>query len=173
MLSEKIKVGSVIKRYDIPHNLLRINSNRDCFERKLNETRNVLGVVEKYRDIIDVAFDLHTTTTEDWGDYLTVYPDALPHSKEFVELNNLLRSHNIKGREPRVVYSGSSSNYPTGSNAASFASYMTENLGIPTCTLEHSDLIFDKSLGTSAAMTRAVELYLNHILLALSFYKNI
>ena len=91
--------------------------------------------------------------------------------REVVMLNNFLRSRNIKGRKERVVYSGNSSEYPTGSNAASYASYITEELGIPMCTLEHSDFIFDKALGTSAAMTRAVELYLNHIALALDFYK--
>ena len=47
-----------------------------------------------------------------------------------------------------------------------------EELGIPMCTLEHSDFAFDSSLGTSVALTRAVELYLNHIMLALDFYKN-
>lgn len=169
-VSKKAQADSVIKRYDIPHNVLGINSNRDCYERRLDETKNVLAVVEKNKDIIDFGFDFHTTTTEDWGDYLTVYPDNLPHYKEFVMLNNILRSRNIKGRQERVVYSGSSSEYPTGSNAASYASYITEELGIPMCTLEHSDFIFDNSLGTPAAMTRAVELYLNHIFLALEIY---
>ena len=45
-----------------------------------------------------------------------------------------------------------------------------EEMGIPVCTLEHSDLVFDTALGTPSAMTRAVELYLNHIMLALDFY---
>ena len=171
-VSKKAQADSIIKRYDIPQNVLGINSNRDCYECRLNETKNVLAVVEKNKDIIDFGFDFHTTTTEEWGDYLTVYPDNLPHRKELVALNNTLRSRNIKGRQERVVYSGSSSEYPTGSNAASYASYITEELGIPMCTLEHSDFIFDNALGTSIAMTRAVELYLNHILLALNFYKN-
>lgn len=172
-VSKKAETGSVIKRYDIPHNSLGINSNRDCHECRLNETKNVLSIITRYKDIIDFGFDLHTTTTEDWGDYLTVYPDNLPHRKEFVMLNNILRLRNIKGRQERVVYSGSSSEYPTGSNASAYASYITEELGIPMCTLEHSDLIFDNALGTSIAMTRAIELYLNHIVLALDFYKNI
>lgn len=170
-VSQKARADSIIKRYDIPHNALGINSNRDCYECRLNETKNVLGVVEKYMDIIDCGFDLHTTTTEEWGDYLTVYPDSLPHRKEVVALNNMLRSRNIKGRQERIVYCGSSSEYPTGSNASSYASYITEEMGIPMCTLEHSDLVFDSALGTSAALTRAVELYLNHIMLALDFYK--
>ena len=83
----------------------------------------------------------------------------------------MLRSRNIKGRPERIVYSGSSSEYPTGSNASSYASYITQELGIPMCTLEHSDFVFDCSLGTSLAITRAIELYLNHIMLALDFYK--
>lgn len=171
-VSKKTQADSIIKRYDIPHNALGINSNRDCYDRQLTETRNVLSVLEDYKNEIDFGFDLHTTTTEDWGDYLTVYPDHLPHGKEFVDLNNTLRSRNITDRPARIVYSGCSSQYPTDSNAASYASYITEELGIPMCTLEHSDLIFDSSLGTSAAMTRAVELYLNHIFLALDFYKH-
>ena len=150
-----------------------INSNRDCYEQRLNETKNVLAVVEKNKDIIDFGFDLHTTTTEDWGDYLTVYPDNLPHGEEVVSLNNILRARNIKGRKERIVYSGKASKYPTGFNAGTYSSYITEKLGIPMCTLEHSDFIFDNALGTSVAMTRAVELYLNHIILALDFYKNI
>ena len=170
-VSKKSEFDSIIKRYDIPHNSLGINSNRDCYECRLNETKNVLNVIEKNKHLIDFGFDLHTTTTEDWGDYLTVYPDNLPHRNELVMLNNILRSRNIKEREERVVYSGSSSEYPTGSNASSYASYITEELGIPMCTLEHSDFIFDDALGTPVAMTRAVELYLNHILLALNFYK--
>lgn len=172
-LAQKAKADSIIKRYDIPHNALGINANRDCFEKRLEETKNVLRVVEQYKDILDFALDLHTTTTETWGDYLTVYPDALPHRNELVALNALLRRRNITWREPNLVYAGSSSEYPTGSNASSFASYMTDVLGVPTCTLEHSDLIFDTALGTAAAMTRAVELYLNQLLLALNFYKGI
>lgn len=172
-ISKKAQADSIIKRYDIPHNVLGINGNRDCYGRRLNETKNVLSVLEKYKDVIDFAFDLHTTTTEDWGDYLTVYPDKLPHQKELVRLNDLLRSRNIKEREAKIVYSGNSTNYPTGSNAASYASYITEEIGIPMCTLEHSDLVFDTALGTPIAMTRAVELYLNHIMLALEYYKNI
>ena len=170
-VSKKALSDSIVKRYDIPHNMLKINSNRDCYNRQLSETKNVLSVVEKNKSIIDFGFDLHTTTTEEWGDYLTVYPDNLPHRKEFVLLNDLLRTRNIKGRPERIVYSGNSSGYPTGSNAASYASYITEEIGIPMCTLEHSDFVFDDSLGTSAAITRAVELYLNHIMLALRFYK--
>lgn len=170
-VSQKAQADCIIKRYDIPHNSLGINSNRDCYERRLDETKNVLAVVEKNKDIIDFGFDFHTTTTENWGDYLTVYPDNLPHRKELVLLNNMLRSRNIKGRQERIVYSGSSSGYPTGSNDSSYASYITEEIGIPMCTLEHSDFIFDTALGTSVAITRAVELYLNHIMLALDFYK--
>ena len=170
-VSQKAQADCIIKRYDIPHNSLGINSNRDCYERRLDETKNVLDVVEKNKDIIDFGFDFHTTTTENWGDYLTVYPENLPHRKELVLLNNKLRSRNIKGRQERIVYSGSSSGYPTGSNDSSYASYITEEIGIPMCTLEHSDFIFDTALGTSVAITRAVELYLNHIMLALDFYK--
>ena len=170
-VSKKAQADSIIKRYDIPHNVLGINSNRDCFERRLNETKNVLSVIEKNKKTIDFAFDLHTTTTEDWGDYLTVYPDHLPHRREVVRLNALLRSRNIKERDANVVYCGCSTKYPTGSTAAGYASYVTEEIGIPMCTLEHSDFIFDSALGTSIAMTRAVELYLNHIMLGLDFYK--
>ena len=170
-VSKKAQADSIIKRYDIPHNVLCINSNRDCYDRQLKETQNVLAVVDKYKDVIDFGFDLHTTTTEEWGDYLTVYPDNLPHRKEFVALNDALRSRNIKGRQERIVYRGCSSEYPTGSNETSYASYIMEEIGIPMCTLEHSDFIFDSALGTSAAITRAVELYLNHIMLALDFYK--
>ena len=130
-VSKKAQADSIVKRWDIPHNALGINANRDCYERRLRETKNVLAVVEENRDIIDFGFDLHTTTTEEWGDYLTVYPDDLPHRKEFVSLNDFLRSRNIKGRPEKVVYSGSSSDYPTGTNAASYASYITKELGIP------------------------------------------
>ena len=172
-VSKKAQADSIMKRYDILHNALGINSNRDCYGRRLNETKNVLSVIEKNKDVIDFGFDLHTTTTEDWGDYLTVYPDHLPHQKEVAELNDLLRSRNIKEREAKIVYSGNSTNYPTGSNAAAYASYITEEMGIPMCTLEHSDLVFDSALGTPIAMTRAVELYLNHIMLALKYYKSI
>ena len=52
-------------------------------------------------------------------------------------------------------------------------SIVTEKIGVPMCTLEHSDFVFDSSLGTSIAITRAIELYLNHIMLGLDFYNKL
>ena len=40
-ISKKAQADSIIKRYDIPHNVLGINGNRDCYGRRLNETKNV------------------------------------------------------------------------------------------------------------------------------------
>ncbi len=167
----KSRASNIIRNYDIPHNALGINSNRDCYEKRLAETRNVLKLVEEFREELTCGFDLHTTTTESWGDYLTVYPDTLPTREIVVALNDHLRRKNITWRTPTLVYCGNTTDYPTGSNASSYAAYFTAELGVPTCTLEHSDLIFDWTLGTSAALTRAVELYANHILQALSFFR--
>lgn len=172
-ISQKAKAGTIEKNYQIPHNILGINANRDCYEQKLAETRNVLSVIESFRPEIDFGFDLHTTTTERWGDYLTVYPDRLPTRELIVETDDFLRRKNITWRGENLVYCGSSSTYPTGSNASSFASYITEELHVPVCTLEHSDFIFDDQLGTKTAMTRAVELYLNHIIQTLHYYTGI
>ena len=169
-ISQKSKADKIEKNYKILHNCLGINSNRDCFEQSLNETRNVLSVISNFKNEIRFGFDLHTTTTETWGDYLTVFPDRLPHKKLIEETNAFLRKRNITWRKENLVYCGTSSNYPTGSNRSSFASYITEQMNVPVCTLEHSDFIFDSRLGTQRAMTRAVELYLNHIIQTLYFY---
>lgn len=165
------------QRYDIKHNVLGINSNRDGKEKRLAETRNVLSVIECYRKEIDFGFDLHTTTEPGWGDYMTVYPDALPNRDVVVETNDYLRIKNFKGREPYVKYVGPASTYPMndelGSMDLAYDCTIFREYGIPVCTLEHSDFRFDERLGSSITMTRAVEMFVNQIIQSAKFFRDV
>ncbi len=174
--NERAKAQNIVENYELKHNVLGINSNRDCIEKKLKETKNVLSVIENYKDVIDFGFDLHTTTETfpGWGDYMTVYPDNLPSAQLVVETNEFLRNKNITDRQPWVKYVGPDSSYPNihilGTLDNCFSSYIFNTYNIPMCTLEHSDFSFDNKLGSSIAVTRAVEMYVNHIIQAKAFY---
>lgn len=51
-VSEKTEADSIVKRYDIPQIFLGINSNRDCYECRLTETRNILTFAEKTKILL-------------------------------------------------------------------------------------------------------------------------
>ena len=62
------------------------------------------------------------------------------------------------------AYMGDETHYPRGGIHNSFIGGFFKNFGVPAMTIEHNDYIYDPRLGTSKAMTLAVELYGNHLL---------
>lgn len=123
-------------RYNYSHNFVGVNANRDFFEQKAKETQNVVEFIEKYSKEICFAVDCHSTTDVVLGAYLLPYSDGMPYEKD----------------------------YPTGSLTTTYNAGITKKFGIYAVTLEHNDYIYDDKLGTSRAMTLAVELIGNHLL---------
>lgn len=147
------------------HNVLGINSNRDFYDCRLKETENVRRYFEERAEQIDFVFDFHTTTNEDWGAYLLPYPDGMDtaYITRAVQVNAMLFARNCDESIP-IAYMGDESRYPTGPIQSGFMAGFFRAYHIPGGTVEHSDYIFDRELGTSVCMTRAVELYANHLL---------
>ena len=149
------------------HNVLGINPNRDFYECQLAETKNVKKYFASKANEIDVMFDFHTTTNINWGAYLLPYPDNLDCEflDRLVKINKMLYRENCTSDIP-IAYMGDESHYPTTPINSSFMGGFHKLYNISGSTIEHSDYIFDSVLGTSVCMTRAVELYANHIMLA-------
>ena len=147
------------------HNVLGINSNRDFWECRLQETVNVRNYFDSHASEIDFMFDFHTTTRSDWGGYLLPFPDGLDvrFAVKLVQVSSMLYQKNCAGLVP-VAFMGNDGNYPTSPITSSFSTGFHRQYQIPSSTLEHSDYVFDDVLGTSVCMTRAVELYTNHLL---------
>lgn len=152
-------------RYQIPHNIHKINPNRDFYTLQAEETRAVRNFIASRAAEIDFAFDLHTTTMPEWNAYLFVWPDGVDRAitEEHMALNEALYTKNKPSFPP--AYMGPESSYPAGAIQGSFTDGLFNEFHIPALTVEHSDYVFDKTLGTSRAITRAVELYMNHILM--------
>lgn len=151
-------------RYDNVFNVLNINPNRDFYEQRLDETKNIRKYIEQVDGQIDVAFDFHTTTSADWNAYLLVYPNGAPadFAQKLLDVTDELYRRNCTS-VPKA-FAGEEQNYPTGPLSGSYTGGLFERYGIPTATIEHSDYVFDDKIGTAVAMTRAVEMYMNHIL---------
>lgn len=149
------------------HNVLGINSNRDYYDCKLSETVNVKNYFASHADNIDFMFDFHTTTTADWGAYLLAYPDGLDTAviTRLVQIASMLYGRNCPPDTP-VAYMGDEGRYPTSPITSSFTAGFFKEYHVPGSTLEHSDFIFDNALGTKVCMTRAIELYANHVFAA-------
>ena len=152
------------KRHQIPHNAAMVNPNRDDADEKAAETTAVKRYFAANADGIDFAFDFHTTTETGWGAYLMPYADGL--SEDIAErhkaINRALYAKN-KTDYPQA-YMGVETHYPRGGIHNSFIGGFFRNFGVPAMTIEHNDYIYDPRLGTSKAMTLAVELYGNHLL---------
>lgn len=148
-------------------NVLGINSNRDFYDCRLSETVNVKNYVAKHADEIDAMFDFHTTTMPEWGAYLLPYPDNIGYcvATKLVQIDAMLYQKNC-GSDVPIAYMGDESHYPTMPITSSFLAGFYKQYGVPGSTIEHSDYIFDSALGTSVCITRAVELYANHVFAA-------
>ena len=167
-ISEKGSYAHIMSedRYDgCPHNAVRVNSNRDFYEEKAQETVNVKNYFRKNAAAIDLMFDFHTTTQPEWGAYLLPYPTGLDTitTARLVQVDSMLYQKNCTPDMP-IAYMGDEAHYPTAPITSGFLSGFFKEYGIPGSVIEHSDYIFDKVLGTETAMTRAVELYGNQVL---------
>ncbi len=152
------------ERYAIPNSIYGINPNRDFYDLKCEETRAVRSYVAENSDKISVCFDFHTTTMPDWNAYLLIWPDGMKDNLtvSHENINNMLYEKNKP--EFKKAFMGPESKYPTDAIKGSFTGGFFNEFNINSYTVEHSDYVFDKKLGTSKAMTKAVELYGNHVL---------
>lgn len=157
------------KKYEIPNNVLSLNPNRDFYNQELRETENIKKYVAERAPEIDFAFDFHTTTMSQWNAYLLPYPNDLREDvrERLVYVNRML--YELNRPSCPMGFMGPEKDYPTGCMKGTFTGGLWEIYAIPGATLEHSDYIFSDSLGTSEAMTRAVELYGNHLLCQLGY----
>lgn len=151
-------------RYDYSHNFAGVNANRDFFEQKAKETQNVVEFIGKYSKEICFAVDCHSTTDVVLGAYLLPYSDGMP--REIAEKLKAINSALYQKHPTDIVnlFMGEEKDYPTGSLTTTYNAGITKKFGIYAVTLEHNDYIYDDKLGTSRAMTLAVELIGNHLL---------
>ncbi len=158
------------ERYKIPHNAANVNPNRDWFDEAARETTNVKRYFAAHAKEIGFAIDCHTTTETGWGAYLLPFADGMDESvaKPLIALNRALYALHPTDRP--MAYMGDEAHYsrPGGKPTpikGSFTGGFFGEYGVPAVTLEHNDYIYDNSLGTSRAMTLAVELYGSHVLM--------
>lgn len=171
-----------------PNNASNINLNRDWIDARSQEVRNIKTLLSRYAPgEISLALDLHTDPEGNpgWGAYLLPYADDLPSSisDKFLAVNNFLYDINIpgkvlyKGEDLMKAFMGPKSEYPSSSREwrahynedykrgtawKSVSNGIWKDMGIPSSTLEHGARKFGPE-GSAVEMTRAIELYLNHI----------
>ena len=76
-------------------------------------------------------------------------------------------NQNIKDRAVDNVFAGPASQYPpAGTMSGTFAEYFWSK-GVPGATIEHSDYVFDYTLGTDITLTRAAENLGNQVIQSL------
>ncbi len=151
-------------RYRFSHNAAKVNANRDFFDRKATETKNVVSYIAKNANDICFAIDCHSTTDVVLGAYLLPYSNGMPESiaSKLKSINSrLYEKHPTKIKH---LFMGEEKDYPTGSLTTTYNSGITSKFGIYALTTEHNDYIYDNKLGTSLAMTLSVELLGNHLL---------
>jgi hypothetical protein len=166
-------------------NVNGVNLNRDCLSAAPQaETALILNLMNRYKEEIDFGFDFHTNAGGiEWsfGGYLLVYPHSAPEfwGNRLKRINNYLYHKNLDGTGYRKAFMGENIDYPANSqidvnanpdyergtdHESTFASVMWSKYGFLGASLEHGDLHFSDVAGDSIEMTRAVELYLGHII---------
>lgn len=175
-----------------PNNASNINLNRDWVDARSQEVQHIKALLSRYgRGEIQLALDFHTDPEGNpgWGAYLLPYADDLPTeiSDKMVAVNNFLYELNIPGKVqwkgedllkafmgPKKEYPASSrewrahhnENYRRGTAWKSISNGFWKDYGIPSATVEHGARKFGPE-GSTYEMARAVELYLNQILIQL------
>ena len=156
-------------RWRFPHNAAKVNGNRDCEEKKAQETINVLNYIREYKDEICFAFDCHSTTDVVLGSYLLCISNGTPDEiiNAHVKINEELYE-----KHPTIIKKaamGDQNHYPGNVVPKiynrSYVGGIPWQFGIPAITTEHNDYIYDYKLGTRLTMTHSVELIANHLLL--------
>lgn len=140
-----------------------VNLNRDGIDETQAETQNIHANFDKYADDVCLSIDSHTTTTKSWGDYLFVCEGTRKETTPALRTNNYLLNKNVKDRDTNNVFMGYSKDYPNGGVTGSFIQYFNEKSGIKAFTTEYSDYVFDYTIGTDIAITRATENLINQI----------
>ena len=195
-LRKKVRfiIVPVVNVYDLaertypPFNASNINLNRDWFDARSQEVRNIKALLSRYgKGEIDFAFDLHTDPEGNpgWGGYLLPWADGLPAeiTDKLLAISNFLYELNIPGKVlyngedllkafmgPKSEYPSSSrewrahwqEDYKRGTAAKSMTNGFWLDFGIPAATLEHGARKFGPE-GSETEMARAIELFLNHI----------
>jgi len=179
-----------------PYNSQNINLNRDWFDDRTQEVKNIKALLAEYADA-DIAFALDAHTDPEgipgWGAYLTPYADGMPEevNSKILSVANFLYERNIAGKvtwngsDLLKAFMGGNKDYPAssaewrnnhngeyarGTITNSFCQGFWKDLGIYSLTGEHGARKFGAE-GSKVEMCRAVELYLNHILVHLDYGK--
>lgn len=178
-----------------PFNGNKININKDWVDEQTQEMRNVKSVLSRFaKGEIQQAFDLHTDPEgiPGWGAYLLSIAENMPSSisDKLIAINNFLYEKNVpgkvkyKGADLYKAFMGPGPEYPASSRewrehrhenykrrvscAGSCTAGIWADYGIPCATLEHGSRKFGPS-GSPIEITRAVELYLNHIVAQIEY----
>lgn len=185
----EVKKGLATGGTHSPNNSANINLNRDWFNQATQEVRNVKTLLNEYKnDDIAFALDAHTDPEgmPGWGAYLLPYADGMPESvtSKMHAVADFLYEKNIAGRitwngaDLYVAFQGPNADYPISSQewrnnhdgnyvrgtiTNSFGQGFWVDYGIYGLTGEHGARKFGAE-GSKVEMCRAVELYLNHIL---------
>ena len=172
-----------------PNNSANINLNRDWFNQATQEVRNVKTLLNEYKnDDIAFALDAHTDPEgmPGWGAYLLPYADGMPENvtskmhavADFLYEKNIAGKVKWEGTDLYKAFQGPNADYPINSvewrnnRNGDYARGVITNscgqglwteLGIYALTGEHGARKFGAE-GSKVEMCRAVELYLNHIL---------
>lgn len=185
-----VNVSDASERLYPPKNSNKINLNRDWYDEKSQEIRNIKAMLSTFRKgEICFGFDLHTDPRgiPGWGAYLLPYADNMPakYSNRMRALCDFLYDANFKGKikyEGEDLYRafiGPNSEYPKNYKEwmnhrnenyrrhatvwKSCCSGMWKTYGIPSATIEHGARKYGPE-GSSTEMARAIEMTLNHIL---------
>ena len=185
-----VNVSDVNERISPPMNSSKINLNRDWFNEKTQEIRNIKALLSRFeKGEICFGFDIHTDTRgiPGWGAYLLPYADGMPkiYTERMHILTDFLYEINFKGKiqyqgqdlyrafiGPNSEYPSSykewmyrrNSNYRRGGTGKTCSAGMWKTFEIPGVTLEHGARKYGPE-GSSVEMARAIEMILNHILI--------
>ena len=157
-----------------------VNLNRDGNDESQIETVNIHRNFDKYVDeSLVLAIDSHTTTMRTWGDYLFVCEGTGSQIARMLRTNTYLLNANTKDRPTNNVFMGLSKDYPIGypnttsyGITGSFIQYFNSK-GVKALTTEWSDYVYDESIGTDIAITRATENLVNQIIQNTIKYKSV
>ncbi len=175
-----VNVWNVTTKRDNPNNSNHVNLNRNWKAAPpQQEIANIKALLARYRKEIDFGFDLHTDPegVPGWGGYLLIYPSTVDpcfsdtlkqvnqhlYEKHLAHLKKAYMGDDLHYPRSSRIDVSREVDYPTQDLSSMCASGMWTEFGIAAATLEHGDRKFS-TLGSSVEMTRAVELYANHII---------
>jgi len=185
-----VNVSDVNERTAPPKNSSKINLNRDWYDGKSREIRNIKALLSRFeKGEICFSFDIHTDPRgiPGWGAYLLPYADDMPKTyteglhavADFLYEMNIVGKVQYEGEDLYRAFIGPNSEYPSsykewmyrrrgnyrrGDTWKSCSSGLWKTFGIPCATLEHGARKYGPE-GSSFEMARAIEMILNHVLM--------